>query len=88
MRLRQPLVSLPINAAMDPNLSYLERHLHDLPMSRSLIHWLETNDLLTLQALLDLPMDRWFQLPGFTQHALNEVMNLLEGEQLVGLIKE
>jgi hypothetical protein len=73
---------------MDSNLSYLERSVHDLPMSRSLIHWLETNDLPTLQALLDLPMDRWFQLPGFTQHALHEVMNLLEGEQLIGLIKD
>jgi len=72
---------------MAQNISYLERPVHELPMSRSLIHWLETNDLFTLQGLLDLPMDRWFQLPGFTQHSLNEVMNLLEGEQLLLLIK-
>jgi hypothetical protein len=73
---------------MEPNLSYLERRVHDLPMSRSLIHWFETNDLPTLQALLDLHMDRWFQLPGFTQHALNEVINLLQGEHLLGLVKD
>jgi hypothetical protein len=62
--------------------------IHDLGLSRSLCSMLIINGCPTLKMLLAKPMAEWFDLSGFSQHCLNELMNFLEGNSLNSYIKD
>lgn len=66
----------------------LKQDIHELGISRSLVHFFELNRLNTLQELLNCPMEEWFSFTGFSQHLLNELMNYLEEKQLILLVSE
>jgi hypothetical protein len=66
----------------------LERDIDQLTISHSLRALMQMNNLGSLKELLDRPMEEWFELNGFSQHMLNELMNYLEKSKMVGYIKD
>jgi hypothetical protein len=65
----------------------LYRDIHQLDISRSLQNMFELNDIVRLQQLVDRPMEDWFAFIGFSQHLLNELINFLEGNRILSLIR-
>ena len=66
----------------------LIKDVHDLGISLSLAHLFEINRLTCLKELLDSPMEEWFGFTGFNQHLLNELLNYLDNNMLLSLVKE
>lgn len=66
----------------------LNQPIGQLGFSRSLVHMLELNRFDSLKKLLDCPMEEWFGFIGFSQHLLNELMNYLESNRLLPLVRE
>jgi hypothetical protein len=65
----------------------LIRDIHNLDISRSLLHLFELNDLNNLQQLIDRPMEEWFDFTGFSQHLLNELINYLDRNTVLPLVR-
>lgn len=65
----------------------LIRDIHNLDISRSLLHLFELNDLNNLQQLIDRPMEEWFDFAGFSQHLLNELINYLDRNTVLPLVR-
>jgi len=66
----------------------LTKDVHDLGISLSLAHLFEINQLSCLKDLLDCPMEEWFGFTGFNQHRLNELLNYLDHNRLIALVRE
>ncbi len=66
----------------------LIRDIHNLDKSRALLHLFELNNLNNMQQLIDRPMEEWFEFTGFSQHLLNELINFLDRNAVLSLVRD
>jgi hypothetical protein len=66
----------------------LIRDIHKHDISRSLLNMFELNNLFSLRQLIDRPMEEWFEFTGFSQHLLNELINYLDKNSVLPLVRD